>query len=927
MKSVIFCLLSGSFLLAQSFQVEGYIHDSQNRPLVNVRISVEGTPSISLTDFKGYFQLTTAITSQTTRTLEVVHPQYNSLKIPLNFSVQQELNLGVWQLTKIRQDDDDMPLAELNQLQLDNAGNATTYGSFLQSQRSLFLQTAAFQFRDAYFQLRGLGSTHQEIQFNGLPMQDFSRGRPSWNSWGGLNQFTNSAQEVVYGIQSDPKSFGGLLGSAHLWVRPSLLRKGNRFSLAASNALYQYRSLYSKVFSLGDDLHLAFHLGLRYANSGYRDGTPYRSISTFFALEKNWNLAHSSQITAVYTPQRRGKSAPLTQEVFDLAGARYNPYWGKQKGKIRNSRMREQSTPFVVINHFWTPSEQWETQFSLGYRWGVASNSRLNYGGTWPDNQTAIGGAENPDPTYYQKMPSYALRDTAAPDYQGAYLKLRQFQEHPQLDWHQFWATNRESPAAIYALVNDEKHLNHASFQWQTQWRFSPHWMLSNVLNIQSFRHIYRNTLTDLLGGNQWYDLDRYNPDFPRAFNDLQSGQAPKGVGDPLAYHYGISGFKSSIDLLMDYHRDDWVAFLGFRWQSQTLQRDGRFQNGRFPQSSFGKGDSFSSDAFGLKFGVEKSLWPFLRLNFRASWRTQPLWIDQSFVQPRIRNLLHPNSDLPTYATIHFGADWRRRRWRVKLQSYWMQSRNERSQNFYFADGLGGDNSLFVQELISGIETRRWGIESSLRWEFITDIFLETVAFISAHQYANNPALILASEPSEQSETVGFQEGIWSADATNLKGYYLGGSPQQAYSISLKYQDPAYWTLQLYSNIFRKRYISPNPLTRTSNFYTANDGTIFSDYNPQLAQQLLAQEQLADLWLWNLVFRKSWKIDQRYISLFMGINNLANRTYKSGGFEQARNANYQNLLEDRSRRLPLFGTKYWWSMGTTYFISLNYSWN
>ncbi len=75
----------------------------------------------------------------------------------------------------------------------------------------------------------------------------------------------------------------------------------------------------------------------------------------------------------------------------------------------------------------------------------------------------------------------------------------------------------------------------------------------------------------------------------------------------------------------------------------------------------------------------------------------------------------------------------------------------------------------------------------------------------------------------------------------------------------------------------------------------------------------------------NLVGGKSYKIKKYYISVFATVNNLLNKTYKSGGFEQGRNANYRQLLEDKSLDKPVFGNKYWYGRGTTYFMNVNIS--
>ena len=41
----------------------------------------------------------------------------------------------------------------------------------------------------------------------------------------------------------------------------------------------------------------------------------------------------SINFTGIFTPNRRGKSSPNTQEVFDLKGIKYNDYWGFLNGK------------------------------------------------------------------------------------------------------------------------------------------------------------------------------------------------------------------------------------------------------------------------------------------------------------------------------------------------------------------------------------------------------------------------------------------------------------------------------------------------------------------------------------------------------------------------------------------------------------------
>ena len=76
--------------------------------------------------------------------------------------------------------------------------------------------------------------------------------------------------------------------------------------------------------------------------------------------------------------------------------------------------------------------------------------------------------------------------------------------------------------------------------------------------------------------------------------------------------------------------------------------------------------------------------------------------------------------------------------------------------------------------------------------------------------------------------------------------------------------------------------------------------------------------------LFNLTGGKSWRIHGKTFGLFASINNLANTTYKTGGFEQARNANYRQLSQDQDaiHNTPVFGPKYFYGYGRTYFVNV-----
>ena len=88
------------------------------------------------------------------------------------------------------------------------------------------------------------------------------------------------------------------------------------------------------------------------------------------------------------------------------------------------------------------------------------------------------------------------------------------------------------------------------------------------------------------------------------------------------------------------------------------------------------------------------------------------------------------------------------------------------------------------------------------------------------------------------------------------------------------------------------------------------------------SRDLLRQEKFDDYMVVNIIGGKSWKIEDYYVGFFASINNVLNQKYRTGGFEQGRNANYQELLQDTNNPKRVFGPKYWYGRGTNYFLNL-----
>lgn len=147
--------------------------------------------------------------------------------------------------------------------------------------------------------------------------------------------------------------------------------------------------------------------------------------------------------------------------------------------------------------------------------------------------------------------------------------------------------------------------------------------------------------------------------------------------------------------------------------------------------------------------------------------------------------------------------------------------------------------------------------------------------------------------------------------------------PQQAYSVGLEYRDPKYWWLGVNINYLTESYIDVSPIARTARFYkNPISGLVFPEATEDRASVLLKQERFDPISLLNLTGGKSWRLSGKYVGLFVSVNNVLDVSYKTGGFEQARNANFRALNQDISSGTPSFGPKYFYGYGRTYFVNL-----
>ena len=794
----------------------------------------------------------------------------------------------------------------------DDTSAADNISGLLNSSMDVFYRTAAYEFSSSFFKVRGLDSDNAIVHINGVKMNKLYNGRPQWSNWGGLNDVLRN-QELSNGSIPLKYNFGGILGSNNINIRASEYGEGGRITYSSSNRSYSNRLMATyNSGMLEKGWAYSLSIGRRWGNEGYQDASFYDSNSAFLSVQKIFNNKHSLNFAVIYAPNRRGKVSPNTQEVYDLKGIKYNEYWGYHDGEKRNSRVKRVVEPILLLNHDWSIDDKSNIETSIGYQFGEMGNSRLDY----------AGGA-NPSPAYYQDLPSYFLADTDGPDYEGAYIAQENFINNGQINWNRIYDAN---------LTNNQANLNAAYVLYEdrvddTQLTINSAYNREINENIKvSASANYRNLvsdnfaeISDMLGGYSYSNIDS----FDYLDYNLLSPNSIVSEGDKFKYHYKMNAEEMSLFSMINFSFNKLEFYVAGDITNTTYQRDGIFENEANAGNSAGKGDEISFDGYGVKAGITYKFSGKHILDFNSAYLQKAPSIRNTFTNSRVNhnvvgsdiNGLINDSPITEEKIMSFDANYifRTPIFTGRLTGFYSEVKDANEISFYYADGLVGfeDDSEFIQEILQGIDKKYFGVEFGVEAQIIPTVKLKGAASIGQYTYDNNPYLYLGAD----NNTV-------AVGPSNLENYKIAGGPQKAYSVGFEYRDPDYWFIGITSNFFTNTYVDVSPLTRTQNFYLAQDGLPFNDYDISIARELLKQEKFDDYMVVNMIGGKSWKIDDYYVGFFASINNILDQKYRTGGFEQGRNANYQQLLQDTNKPKRVFGPKYWYGRGTNYFLNL-----
>ena len=810
---------------------------------------------------------------------------------------------------------------------LENELQSQDISGLLQSSRDVYVNQAGFNFSAARYRLRGYSSENTRLFFNGIPVNDPENGWTIWSYWGGLNDVTRYP-ENSFGISNSAATFGSVGAYSYISALPSEKNTGGRISYAATNRSYRNRAMYTYNSGLNNKgWGFLISGSSRWSDEGYVPGTYYSAGSYLLSIEKKINTKHTLNFMGFGAPTVQGRQGIAVQETYDLTGENfYNPYWGYQtqsdgSQKKRNARNRNNHKPYLTLGHYWNISEKLTIQTNLYAITGRTSNTNLNW-----------FNANDPRPDYYKYLPSYFINNQGnlsgnqIIQNQDEYNEILEGwqQNNPiitQLNWDLMYNANynnlytqndiggengnsltaRRSKYVLEEYRLDPRHYGLNSFG---SWSVNENSNLNFGLSISIYKSKNFRLMNDLLGGDYWVDIDQFAlrdfNDPSLAQNDLQNPNKTIEAGDIFGYNYDIHLNKNEIFSTYSYNNNRIESFFGINLSGTSFWRNGKMQNGRFPDNSLGNSEIQTFLNYGAKFGFLYKITGRHLLSFNGLYKTEAPYVRNAYVSPRTRDQLVPNLTSTEIISGDINYNIRLPFLKARLTGFYTQINNQTWARSFYHD----EYRTFVNYMMTNVDQLFMGIELGFESNVSSTLQLTGAFTIGDYLYKSRPVATITRDNSQ--EVIAVDKIIY------LKNFKIGGMPQQATSLGLKYNSPKYWYAGINFNYFTDIYLSPNPDRRTTEALSG-----YGEGYPYI-NEIVDQTKLDNGNAVNLFLGKSWKFykNNSYLRLGLNVNNLLDNTnFKTGGFEQ--------LRYDASD-IQRFPNKYGYMYGRTYFLMISY---
>ena len=746
--------------------------------------------------------------------------------------------------------------------------------TIVNSNSNIYANEVGYLWSPVRFRYRAFNQKYNDVYINGALMNDAESGQFRYSQVGGLNNQTRSG-EYSLPFEANNFSMPSMGGANNYNFRPSAMPIGNKAALSVANRNYTLRGMYSYSSGLNDKgWAVAAALTYRWADRGYVEGTFYNSLSYFLGVEKVTGN-HSISFVTWGNPTERASQGASTDEMYWIANDRYyNPYWGYQNGKKRNSRVINDFAPTALLTWDWKINDDMKLTTSLTGKYSMYKSTKLNY-----------NNSDNPQPDYWKVLPSSyfnvwneddnSYRTESAWDaWNNAYNWLSSSKVNRQIDFDRLYAANvsasQQGADAMYYI--QAKHNNQLDFKLSStlDMKLDDRQKLVMGMNLGTTKGMHYQTMDDMLGATQfhninYYALGKYDINSEQVQYDLNNPNAKVGEGDRFGYDYNILVDRADFWTTYSATLSRMHAFVSARVGGTQMQRDGKMRNGLAKDNSYGKSGTARFLDGGGKIGLSFNLGMGNIIQLGAGYELRTPTAYTAFASPEINNDFVANLKNEKVLSAELGYSLNTSWVRANVNAYYSRIKDATEwQCFYF------DNAnSFSYVSLTGVEKEYYGVEYGLKFKITSAFSIQAVGTVSEAKYANDANVRYMLSTS----------GDYGNDICHLKGVREASTPLFAQSLTLSYNNKG-WFIDLTGNYYDHIYLSPSVYYRYDEICEHdNDG------NAIVPDQLEGNGGfMLDASIGKLI-----RLKKGQLSINLTLTNiLNNRDICTGGYEQSR---------------------------------------
>ncbi|MEG1484034.1 MAG: TonB-dependent receptor plug domain-containing protein [Bacteroidales bacterium] len=414
-----------------------------------------------------------------------------------------------------------------------------TYPELLKSIPGVYATGETGSYGDAKINIRGFKQENISVLLNGTPISGLTSGSMFWNNWLGLTDATATIQ-VQKGIGGSMLSDNSVGGTINIITKSPA-------SAPAFNLSYYYTSGGTSKGNISynsGELKKGWAISLLASyvwGKSWVECTDVNSWAYMASISKKINKKHSLLFTALGSPEKHSqRSTRLSYTDVEQYGREYNKNWGyytAPDGKTTQKTINKNNyfKPYFTLNHFYN------TKVGKNLNRNFSLNSAVyltigDGGGYWTESKGK---------------------------------RIIAYQKDGHIDWRGVFEDNISAKESAQNIMSDYM-AGHTQVGVKSSFilDLGHNLNLDGGLHYQHYETWEKEKITDLLGGNYWYE------DYAKNSLAGEAGRNPmKKEGDYIRTHNGKILNYGTVYGMLTYSPKKMILTLGGSLNTSSHQR------------------------------------------------------------------------------------------------------------------------------------------------------------------------------------------------------------------------------------------------------------------------------------------------------------------------------------------------------------------